>query len=113
MKEEKDKPRIGSKEQWYKGAVEYWDNQDATYDGVLGGYEKVHPVDADTSSNMIKEQKDLISGCDSALDCGAGIGRIGKEILKPFFENVDLLEPSSTQIDKARDFFPEARAYYH
>ena len=110
--EEKNKPRVGSKEQWYKGAVEYWDQQDATYDGVLGGYERVHPVDKDTSQNMILEQKDIISGFDSALDCGAGIGRIAKEILKPYFADVDLLEPSSTQINKARTFFEEGRNFY-
>ena len=110
--EEKNKPRIGSKEQWYKGAVDYWDVQDATYGGVLGGYEEVHIVDSDTSRNMIMGQKDNISGFDSALDCGAGIGRIAKETLKPMFNEVDILEPSKTQIDEAKTFFSEGRQFY-
>ena len=110
--EEQSKQRIGSKEQWYKGAVDYWDSQEATYDGVLGGYGAVHPVDSDTSTNMIVGQKDVISGFGSALDCGAGIGRIGKEVLKPLFAEVDILEPSATQINKAREFFSEGREFY-
>ena len=49
----------------------------------------------------------------SALDCGAGIGRITKTVLKPVFENVDLLEPSITQLNEARNYCPEARNFYH
>jgi protein N-terminal methyltransferase len=92
--EEKKKRRVGSKGNWYEGSVEYWDSRPATVDGVLGGFEVVHHTDSDTSKRMIEEQKHAISGFDDALDCGAGIGRISKETLKPFFANVDLLEPS-------------------
>ena len=49
----------------------------------------------------------------SALDCGAGIGRVTKTVLKPLFENVDLLEPSITQLNEARNYCPEARNFYH
>ena len=62
---------------------------------------------------MIEEQRDRITGFESAIDCGAGIGRILKEVLKPYFENVDLLEPSKVQIDEARNFVPETREFYH
>ena len=84
--DEKSKQRVGSKQQWYKGSVKYWDEQEPNYEGVLGGYGKVHPVDSDTSKMMIEEFKDRISGFNSALDCGAGIGRIAKEVLKPTFD---------------------------
>ena len=49
---------------------------------------------------------------DSALDCGAGIGRITKTVLKPMFNNVDLVEPSETQLNEARNYCPEARNFY-
>ena len=47
--EEKDKPRVGNKENWYKGSVAYWDSQPVTIDGVLGGYGKIHEAESDTS----------------------------------------------------------------
>ena len=50
---------------------------------------------------------------NSALDCGAGIGRVTKTVLKPLFENVDLCEPSITQLNEARNYCPEARNFYN
>ena len=37
-------------------------------------------------------------GLNTALDCGAGIGRVTKHVLKPIFKNVDLVEPSEVQL---------------
>ena len=75
--------------------MDYWDSQPATIDGVLGGYEAIHEVESDTSTRMIQQFKHMLPALDSALDCGAGIGRITKKVLKPVFANVDLCEPSS------------------
>ena len=97
---------VGSKDQWYKGSVKYWDAQPATVDGVLGGFEEIHIVESDTSKNMIQTFKHMLPSMGSALDCGAGIGRITKTVLKPMFENVDLVEPSKTQIDEAKNYVP-------
>ena len=109
---EESKEPIGSKDKWYKGSTKYWDEQPVTIDGVLGGYGKIHPVDTDTSRRMIDAQKGDLSGLNWALDCGAGIGRITKDTLQPVFANVDLLEPSKVQIDKAREYVPEVRNFY-
>ena len=51
---------------------------------------------------MILDAEDYISGYNSALDTGAGIGRIAKQVLIGRFRNIDLLEPSSVQIEEAR-----------
>ena len=61
---------------------------------------------------MIEKFKNEISGFDSAIDCGAGWGRITKETLLPKFKNVDLLEPAPSQIEKARTQVPEVRNFY-
>lgn len=29
---------IGTKQDWYEGSLNYWNQQPATVDGVLGGY---------------------------------------------------------------------------
>lgn len=110
--EEKKVDRVGSKANWYKGSVEYWNTRPATVDGVLGGYETIHHTDSDTSNMMIEEQKERISGFDEVLDCGAGIGRISKATLKPYFDKVDLLEPAAVQLEQAKTYFPEGRNFY-
>jgi protein N-terminal methyltransferase len=76
--------------------VHYWDRQPATIDGVLGGYGQIHIVDTMTSHEMIEQFTGQISGFDSAVDFGAGIGRVAQATLLPKFKNVDLLEPSQT-----------------
>ena len=92
--------------------MDYWNKQPATVDGVLGGYEAIHEVESDTSRAMINNYKHLMPGMNVALDCGAGIGRIAKAVLKPLFDTVDLVEPSSVQLDEARNYVPEARNFY-
>ena len=61
---------------------------------MLGGYGVVHETESDTSGNMIDKFAGIISGYNSALDVGAGIGRISKTTLCPRFKEVDLMEPS-------------------
>ena len=43
---------------------------------------------------MIEDFKDKISGFKTAIDLGAGIGRISKATLLLRFSEVDLVEPS-------------------
>lgn len=44
-----------SKNEWYKGAVEYWDNQSNTDDGVLGGLACLSEKDVRDSLVFIKK----------------------------------------------------------
>ena len=105
-------PRIGTKQDWYSGSVKYWNEQPATVDGVLGGYGIVHETDSDTSAKMITDFSDRISGFKTAVDMGAGIGRIAKTTLVPRFAEVDLVEPAEIQIDKAKVNVPQVRKFY-
>ena len=72
----------------------------------------MHEIESITSVKMIELSKSHISGFDSALDCGAGIGRVTKEILLPRFKHVDLLEPASVLLDQAKVEVPSARSFY-
>jgi protein N-terminal methyltransferase len=46
----------GDKENsWYRPAVEYWDKQEASYDGVLGGYGSVSDTDVAESDKFLKK----------------------------------------------------------
>ena len=51
-------------------------------------------VDSETSCKMIEDFRERISGFDTAVDLGAGIGRVAEATLIPKFKEVDLVEPS-------------------
>jgi len=61
---------------------------------------------------MIDEMAGAISGFNTAIDLGAGIGRIAKATLCPRFKEVDLLEPTEVQIGRAKEYVPEVRKFY-
>lgn len=98
----------------FLSGVSYWNNTDATVDGVLGGYgtTSVPRLDAAASRMLILSILPQISTIIPphhsrnhnqhstsprrsfrALDCGAGIGRISSNVLLPLFNRVDIVEP--------------------
>ena len=81
-------------------------------DGVLGGFGEVHECDTATSQKMLSDFADRISGFNTAVDMGAGIGRIAKVTLLPKFKEVDLVEPAVAQIDHAKENVPQIRKFY-
>ena len=92
---------------WYGKAIAYWEKQETTVNGVLGGMEHVHPAD-------VKETKEVLCSFDKlgrkrALDCGAGIGRIAKNVFETLgFEKIDLVEPIEAMMAQAKkDLNPE------
>ena len=84
---------------WYGDAKTYWDdvaNCPLTDDGVLGGYGKLTPVDTVGSNaflDAVKLKRPTLQ-FDHAADCGAGIGRVTKNLLLPRFKEVSLVEVS-------------------
>ena len=54
----------------------------------------MHAVDIDTSGVLLDQFKNELPGFRSAIDMGAGIGRISKALLCKKFKEVDLLEPA-------------------
>lgn len=62
---------------------------------------------------MIDKYGSNISGFNSAIDCGSGWGRITENVLLKRFTTVDMLDPSSTQLDEARKLFEgKVRNFY-
>ncbi|KAL0305383.1 UNVERIFIED_CONTAM: Alpha N-terminal protein methyltransferase 1 [Sesamum radiatum] len=96
------------KSQWYSQGVGYWQGVEATVDGVLGGYGHVNEPDIKDSEaflNSVLAERFPDAGRGRrlvALDCGSGIGRITKNLLIRYFNEVDLLEPVSHFLDTAR-----------
>lgn len=92
---------------WYSKGISYWQGVEASVEGVLGGYGCVNDSDVKGSEAFLKtllpvrfgnERRHLI-----ALDCGAGIGRVTKNLLLRHFNEVDLVEPVSHFLEAARE----------
>jgi hypothetical protein len=66
---ERSKDDKGSHETWYKGAVEYWDKQEASYNGVLGGFECVSDPDINDSRQLLVKVR-FISKCSHTYSAG-------------------------------------------
>ncbi len=103
-----------TEEPWYKKAKEFWEKEEncpPTIDGVLGGFAQISPTDAAGSLRFIDHLRTLqFTGGQErpvALDVGAGIGRVTREVLLKRFHNVDLLEVSPRLTSAAPDFIGE------
>lgn len=86
---------------WYGKALNFWKNTPATVSGVLGGMDHVHDVDIACSRAFIDSLPD--HGTSHALDCGAGIGRITKSLLRHLYTTVDIMEPVEHMLEKAKE----------
>jgi protein N-terminal methyltransferase len=82
-------------------ASSYWGAVDATLDGVLGGYAVISTPDADSS---LAFAGNVLGGRElaRALDCGAGIGRVTRDVLSKLARKVDLVELIPKYVEQAR-----------
>ena len=100
--------------EWYDKAAAWWadeKNCPATIDGVLGGFGFLDYVDIDESTKFLLEillmeqtGSNNRMGRQRALDCGAGIGRITKHLLRKFFGITDLVEGNQRLLDEVPRF---------
>lgn len=91
--------------QYYNNAKKYWSSIEADDDGMLGGFAKISFCDIQASTNFLHQifrmkPAPMRGYC---LDCGAGIGRISKNLLINFFDKVDLVEQDARFCSKARE----------
>lgn len=79
--------------------VRYWKSLPPTLDTMLGGFNntRLPRVDITGSRNFLSHpliKKRLVaSSYTHAVDCGAGIGRITKNLLSKLFSKTDLVDP--------------------
>ncbi|XP_050543784.1 N-terminal Xaa-Pro-Lys N-methyltransferase 1 [Daktulosphaira vitifoliae] len=88
----------------YNTSKNYWSNTPASLDGMLGGFAKLTIPDIKESNVFLKNLFKMKNGPSNlrALDCGAGIGRISKQLLTKHFTYVDLLEQDKKFVEKAQ-----------
>lgn len=100
---------LGSSD-WYGKAMDYWSTQDASINGVLGGFGDLHPIDLSGSElfiNQVSHQYRTIPTTGLGVDCGAGVGRITQFLLSKTLGRIDLVEPCAKLIEKARIELPK------
>lgn len=87
--------------EFYNKAQKYWSEVPATVNGMLGGLGYISAIDIQGSRIFLRELK--VPGKKLALDCGAGIGRVSRNLLIPMFNTVDLVEQDAAFAEKARE----------
>ncbi|KOX68799.1 Alpha N-terminal protein methyltransferase 1A [Melipona quadrifasciata] len=103
MEKEEDKVK---EQEFYTEAAKYWERVPPTVDGMLGGFGFISQIDIKGSTQFLRkfilfQLKDPPSRT-FALDCGAGIGRITKNLLLNYFKHVDLVEQNLKFLEVAR-----------
>ncbi|XP_075168134.1 alpha N-terminal protein methyltransferase 1-like [Haematobia irritans] len=104
---EKDLPDINTKQtenEFYVKAQKYWSEVPATVNGMLGGLGYINAVDVQGSTKFLRDLKIKDMHKKYALDCGAGIGRVTKNLLMPLFEKVDMVEQDPAFAERAREY---------
>lgn len=91
---------------FYKNAQEYWSRIPPSIDGMLGGLSVVDRSDIDGSSKFLRDLFKMkpSPASNRALDCGAGIGRVTKNLLVNFFNTVDLVEQDENFARQANEY---------
>lgn len=90
--------------EFYTKAQQYWSEVPATVNGMLGGLGYINAIDVQGSRAFLRELNIKETGKKYALDCGAGIGRVSKNLLMPLFAKVDMVEQDPTFAQKAKDY---------
>ena len=72
--------------------TKYWEKAEASVNGMLGGYESTSDLDIEFSKLILDEFISEGLGTDRCIDCGAGIGRITKDMLIDRFTRCDIVE---------------------
>lgn len=91
---------------FYKNAQKYWSGIQPSIDGMLGGLSIVDSSDIKGSQQFLNDLFKMKPSphTQRALDCGAGIGRITKNVLSNYFNAVDLVEQDENFVQKAKEY---------
>lgn len=96
--------RVMAEIEFYKNGAKYWAKVPASVNGVLGGFGHISDIDIDGSRTFLNHLLSLEDPLSTniALDCGAGIGRVCKELLLDYFDRIDLVEQDENFINAAK-----------
>ena len=97
-----------NRQDWYGAALDYWDDTEATVDGMLGGFAQLSPSDLAASQRFLLYLQDTTRPdlrFEVSCECGAGIGRVTKNMFLPLnFARCDIVEVSAELISQSPDY---------
>ncbi|KAI5789720.1 alpha-N-methyltransferase NTM1 [Peziza echinospora] len=79
-------------------AIEYWEQIPTSLAGIMGGYPQISRIDIISSTAFLTKlgftaPPNPSQPAARGADCGAGIGRITKDLLTKFCTTTDVIEP--------------------
>ena len=95
---------VNGRSSWYAKGASFWEVQEASLAGVLGGFAGLNEPDLFDSRRFLQRLRAMPDPPPGAcaLDCSAGIGRVTAGLLQDFFRCVDLAEPNERLLQIAR-----------
>ncbi len=90
---------------FYTKAASYWNSVTPTVTGMLGGLSYADEPDIAGSADILRRFGP--SRKERALDCGAGIGRVTKNLLLPRFQTVDMVEVTAKFLEASKEYIGE------
>lgn len=97
-------------EKFYELGKKFWEESSPTVNALLGGFGHVSTCDIQTSKmflNLFLMSKANPLGRHRALDCGAGIGRVTKNLLLCYFSKVDMVEQNNAFLEQSYGYMPD------
>lgn len=88
--------------EWFKASVSYWETQNASVHGMLGGFSSLHAPDIRHSKQFLTQSLPTGYHKALALDVGAGIGRVSQHLLLTMFKRVSILESDGRFVERAK-----------
>jgi len=106
-----DTPSPPSSPTWYEKSASYWATQSASVNGMLGGLGRLDKRDTAASAAFLSALRDAgyVRLAGTALDVGAGIGRVTRRLLLPLFARVDMLEQNEHYLMESGPFLQDAQ----
>ena len=86
---------------WYGTSLDYWQAQEPTVEGMLGGVPEYDQYDIETSKTVIENFFPVKRG--KCADVASGIGRVSEKLLRFHFDCIDLVEPVEKFLNEAKN----------
>lgn len=88
---------------WYDISQAVYADSSGDLDAMLGGFVKTHDPDLKESQSFLTRAMAACgTGNETAIDCGAGIGRVTRGLLQQHFSRVDLVEQEPKFLEAAQ-----------
>ena len=92
-----------NKELWYDITKKHWEKSEGTDTGMLGGNIELHNIDIIASKELIEGYiNKKFMKTSRVLEIGAGIGRVTKDLLSKYFNEIYLVEQDESFVKTAK-----------